>query len=132
MTEKIKVSQGIANVIDRYITRNIKNYELSLESAMEDLIVCHPNIDWEDYLDGEFGELENITTYDLMQVLVLGYEVETTPEDIIRNRWNSISDSSVVAKKLNDKESLYRCNGIKDGIETTLNALNIKIKGIND
>ena len=56
MTEKVKVTKEVANAIDRHITRNIKNYELSLESAVEDLIVCHPDIDWEDYLD---GELEN-------------------------------------------------------------------------
>lgn len=125
MAEKIKVSKGIANVIDRYITRNIKNYELSLESAMEDLIVCHPNIDWEDYLDGEFKELENITTYDLMQVLVLGYEVEKTPEDKVREIYSTYNVSD-------DISPAYSSCDIADVIIDVLDGLDIKIEGVNN
>ena len=125
MTEKIKVSQGIANAIDRYVTRNIKNYELSLESAMEDLIVCHPNIDWEDYLDGEFKELENITTYDLMRVLVLGYEVEKTPEDKVREIYSTYNVSD-------DISPAYSSCDIADVIIDVLDGLDIKIEGVNN
>lgn len=125
MTEKIKVSQGIANVIDRYITQNIKNYELSLESAMEDLIVWHPNIDWEDYLDGEFKELKNITTYDLMRVLVLGYEVEKTPEDKVREIYSTYNVSD-------DISPAYSSCDIADVIIDVLDGLDIKIEGVNN
>lgn len=125
MTEKIKVSQGIANAIDRYTTRNIKNYELSLESAMEDLIVCHPNIDWEDYLDGEFKELENITTYDLMRVLVLGYEVEKTPEYKVREIYSAYNVSD-------DISPAYSSCDIADVIIEVLDELDIKIEGVNN
>lgn len=124
MTEKIKVSQGIANAIDGYITRNIKYYELSLESAVEDLIVCHPNIDWEDYLDGEFKELENITTYDLMRVLVLGYEVEKTPEDKVREIYSTYNVSDDVFP------AFFYCD-ITAVIIDVLDALSVKIEGIN-
>ena len=123
MTEKIKVSQGIANAIDRYITRNIKNYELSLESSVEDLIVCHPNIDWEDYLDGEFRELENITTYDLMRVL--GYEVEKTPEDKVREIYSTYNVSD-------DIYPAYSSCDIADVIIAVLDGLDIKIEGVNN
>lgn len=125
MTEKLKVSREVADAIERYLTRNTKNYNLSLESAMEDLIVCHPNVDWEDYLDGEFKELENIPIYDLMQALVLGYEVEKTPHEVIATEY-------ITSEQDWANNKYFNRNGFAEGIEFTLNTLGITVKGVND
>ena len=129
MVEKLKVSHEVADAIERHLTRNTKNYNLSLESAMEDLIVRHPNVDWEDYLDGEFKELENIPTYDLMQALVLGYEVEMTPHEVIAEDYKEVL-SKRNATFDSCKERFF--DGYMLGIETTLENLKITVKGVND
>lgn len=59
------------------------------------------------------------TPDDLMQALVNGYEVEKTPEEMVREFYESLNTSEVWEPKK------------RDGVEQTLNILGIKIGGIN-
>lgn len=59
------------------------------------------------------------TPDELMQALVIGYEVESAPEDAVSeffDRYQGIDDYDA---------------GVRNGVVTTLGALGIKIEGIN-
>lgn len=84
------------------------------------------------YVNGEYGArykhtLRKIATDDLMTALVVGYVIEKTPEEKREEAYESIR------KQYNNAYYLYDEDGdiYRDGIEDTLDWLDIKIEGVN-
>lgn len=74
------------------------------------------------FLD-EMYHLREIDSVTLAKALFVGYLVEVTPEEEIKSHWdNSDPDDS-----LEEYDKGFRC-----GILRTLEAFDIKVKGIND
>lgn len=113
MTEKIKVSREVADAID------------SFRSEFEDetLLLRHAQ-GWEDH-----EPLCKLPMVDLATALIVGYEVEKTPHEVIAKEY-------AIAKKLFDTEekgapALFN-RGVMVGIKSTLRAFQITVKGVND
>lgn len=66
-------------------------------------------------------ELNKISFDDILNALVNGYEIEKSPEDKVREYYE------FVRRSIRDDYS----DGILDGIEKTLDLLEIKVPGVN-
>ncbi|SDJ62120.1 DUF1642 domain-containing protein [Paenibacillus naphthalenovorans] len=107
MSEKVKLPREVAEAIERFRNIGCDNASIIYTFASgED----KNNIDFANYAADNFDTL--------LQALVNGYEVEQTPEEIIKHLYDNM---------FSPNQDAYR-NGMID----TLNALNIKIKGVND
>ena len=131
MTEKLKVSREVADAIEKYIHYWIK--ELGKTEEVKALLVSSHNElkykGWDAYQDGAYKAMEGISTFDLMQALVNGYEVELTPHEIIKADYESALNHRKTTH--NDyKERFF--DGYLVGVEETLATLDITIKGVND
>jgi hypothetical protein len=63
---------------------------------------------------------------DLLKALVNGYEVEQSPEDKVRELYGRYKNCDH-----QEKAKAEYCRGVCNGIIDTLNALNIKVEGVN-
>lgn len=110
--EKVKVSQAIANAIEDTRSNGFSD---------ESIISAHaimPN----NWSLKENKALNGMSLDTLIRALYFGYEIEQTPEEKILDEYNW-------RKPLNCgvEGGMYR-----EGMKFVLNALNIKIKGVND
>lgn len=64
--------------------------------------------------------LNQISNWQMSQILINGYEVEKTPEEKLISVYN------------HQTENKFHDNAFNNGVIATLEILNIKIKGIND
>jgi Protein of unknown function (DUF1642) len=75
--------------------------------------------------------IENFDT--LLNALVNGYEIEKSPEEKVREYYEEIHEKhgkSFAEVPYGGKPPHY-FSGVKDGIKTTLDILEIKIEGVN-
>lgn len=110
MTEKVKVSKEVAEVIE--ILKDAKR-------PLHEMVKHYLNDDFIWTL--EFKCLDNLSNDDFIRALYVGYEVEQTPEEKIlaEYNWHKPFDCSI-------EGGIYR-----EGMKFVLNAYNIRIKGVN-
>lgn len=139
MTEKIKVSKEVAEAIEKYIHYWTKEIGKTKEEVKALLVGTHNELKykgWDAYRDGSYKAMEGISTFDLMQVLVNGYEVEMTPHEQLINSYTKTKNKKDVLQASPDTPSkVATINGYRnymEGIRFTLDVLGITIKGINN
>lgn len=107
--EKVKITREQADGIEK--TRLIYN-----DVAIVDLKMTSGN---------DYGPIKSIDADTLIRALYIGYEVEETPEDKVKNYFKNIANSH--------SDDLYVSGynlGSRNAVIETLNLLNIKIEGI--
>ena len=111
MSGKVKVSRDVANFIESCKSNGTFYWE-------DELLYGHASfMNGSDVAVREDAKcLNKYSTFELAQILVLGYEVEETPEEKLLNFYN---------RKLGENDCMC------DGIYETLQCLGIQIKGIN-
>lgn len=117
MTEKLKVSREVADAIEYIKTLN----------SIEDILANH-SID-DDVWVREAKVVNDLSLTELATALIVGYEVRMTPHEVIK------ADYENALKHRNTTHNDYKerfFDGYLEGVENTLAALNIKIKGVND
>lgn len=112
-TDKVKVSKDVAEAIDRVV----KSYQrLFPENINETIIKGH--IESPDGWRGEGSEHINKLPLDtLIRALYIGYEVEQSPEDRVREYYETVVRMHYTSPR--------------DAIRETLNLLNKQIEGVN-
>jgi hypothetical protein len=70
----------------------------------------------------------NLETY--MTALINGYEIEKSPEEKVREYYESHMNQVELTEHLSYEEGYV--DGVIDAVEETLNLLGIKIEGVND
>lgn len=118
-TEKVTVPREVAEALDR-----IDSGRVTVDMAL----VFHTN----DALIGENAPLQTLTIGDLARALIVGYEVEKTPEEKVREYYTEIAVKRDGAKFQDDVISAVRYEHMRMAIRETLDLLGIKIGGVND
>lgn len=114
--EKVKVSKEVAEAIEWYEKECEKNGVMRWE---DELIYCHSHVN-DEWLNERVKPLAKLSSFELASILVLGYEIELTPEEMILKEYNCRFDAL-------DKNERWFC----DGVLFVLKTLNIEIKGVN-
>lgn len=132
MTEKIKVSKEVAEAIEKYIHYWTKEIGKTKEEVKALLVGTHNELKykgWDAYRDGSYKAMEGISTFDLMQVLVNGYEVEMTPHEIIKADYEKALNHRKTTHNNNEERFM---DGYLVGVRDALTTLGITIEGINN
>ena len=127
MMNKEILPKEVAEAIEKLRADGMNNYAIMVcaqhANCDESLLVIQ---DWAFECEAYSGKTDN-----LMNALVNGYEVEKTPEEKVREYYESIERW---AKRMRERaghagesNALYELTGI----ETTLNKLGITIEGVN-
>lgn len=127
MSEKVKVSREVADALEKLINNALVIFhgeQKTIENAITELIIRNS---LGSTYHGECSVLNNLSTYEFSKILIVGYEVEQTPEEKLlswyqeqNNIWGFHLDGEVEARVT------------VQAIEKTLDILGIKIKGINE
>jgi hypothetical protein len=127
MRMKKEISREIANAIELFV--DDKNFKLTVEEVKAILVVEHPKQDWEIFGGGRYAALKNITTFDLMQCVVNGYEVEKTLKDKFKERVKREKESVKFYKyqKMDTCEKVQEAysRGFLSGVEETVKAFEL-------
>lgn len=122
MTEKVKVSRGVAEAIEYLL--NHKHYGYTKEK----LLASHAAM--EKYSKRNWAEgarpLNNISLLVLAKILISGYEVEDSPEDILLKEYKSMNGACTPKTEFG-KSAIER----RKGFLTALDILGVKIEGVN-
>lgn len=113
MTEKLKVSREVADVLDRLSREDI---------SAGAWIKMHSQGEW---VSAKSKPLNTLSLEEFATALIVGYEVEMTPHEVIATEYIASEQDW-----LNNK--YFNRNGFAEGIEFTLNTLGITVKGVND
>jgi len=124
MSEKVKLPREVAEAIERTKDKHStwNNNDLCY-IVLNQLGYCQYKNDTDIRLLHDWSNTKELT---FAKALINGYEVEETPEDLIKwhhDTWNK----EAFNPHHNITESLYRI----EGMVITLNILNIKIPGVN-
>lgn len=128
MAEKVKVSREVAEFIKSY-EDNVNGYP----GWENHLILEHSRAYFESF-EGAKEEclcMKNIDPLQLAEMLVNGYEIEQTPEEILLNLYNQ---TWATYNRITDNQNRHGGNyenGLAKGIELALDTLGIEIEGIN-
>lgn len=124
--EKVKLPREVADAIET-ISR-MQNWKMRVMECMFD---DHRSLSSEMstvktyfHYNGTNGEL-------IMQALVNGYEVEQTPEDNVRDRYNRYLDQVKMYRDREQRSDELHWEGRIYGIRECLFDLGIKIEGVN-
>lgn len=127
MSEKVKVSRGIAEAIEYEIER-LKDCTTLSTKAIKNLIL-------QDSINhthrGKAKELNDIATFDLAEMLINGYEIEYTPEEKIRDLYKKHSEKHLKYIRENNNFDLRYHQGYVFGMYEALEILGKKIDGVN-
>lgn len=117
--EKVKVTKAVANSIE-------KLREAWGDAADHKMIsVAFDDTDsWVSETHAELNEMDSMT---LVKALTIGYEVESTPHDSVREAFEAATRSRESA--VTDLYKNFQ-DGIRVGIVRTLRLLDIKIEGV--
>lgn len=120
--EKVKITRKQADLLDDLLPNTDINWILS------------QLVDWHSVLKStkEMAELHYLYVNDPLtfsKALVIGYEVEETPEDKVKSL-HKTREIEANSKPFGSDDKPYY-DGICRGIKECLEALNIKIEGIN-
>lgn len=132
MTEKLKVSREVADAIEKFIHYWVKDFGKTEEEVKVRLIRTHNELKyegWDNYQCGSYKALADISTFDLMQVLVNGCEVEMTPYEIIKADYEKALNHRKTTHNNNEERFL---DGYLVGVRDILATLCITIEGVND
>ena len=128
--ELVRLPKNVAEAIERvwYAVQDdiaTKHMRLTNWNFLKDEVEGHQVLDYDWKTLMGYAE-----TYPLnyMQALVIGYEIEETPEDTVRNAFQHALNE---IESLGDHPQVEHWKGMKSGIIITLGALNIKIEGVN-
>ncbi|WP_060210224.1 hypothetical protein [Sporosarcina koreensis] len=105
MTEKITVTREVAEALAE-CERNYISTDITL--------LLHAQRG----LTGKYAPLQTLTIGDLAAAMINGYEVEKTPEEMVREYYGEYDGTY---------GDIYR----RRGIRTTLDMLGIKVEGVN-
>jgi hypothetical protein len=118
MNNKIIVPKQVADAIAHYVALADSKHEaftdilrLGYEAERSEIILRHFEHDYDE----------------LMEALICGYEVEKTPEELVRDYFEDTEKAFANAGAYDGQ--FY--NGSADAIVQTLNLLGIKIAGVN-
>lgn len=127
--DKVKITQEQANAIEEIRARFKSGYEFDIEALGNTQISTCPGTSV--VYNFVHGSRDNLQLY--FTALVIGYEVEETPEDKVKSFYETASTNKSILLKHSSisYDEIELQNGIMRGIEGTLNRLNIKIEGIN-
>lgn len=121
MMEKVKISREVAEAIEYLLNHEHYGY------TKEKLLVAHagmekyPKRNW-----SGANPLNDIGLLVLAGILVNGYEIEKTPEDILLKEYKSM-DGACTPKTEFGKSAIER----RKGFLTALNILGVKVEGVN-
>lgn len=113
MTEKMKVSREVADVLD-----SLNRADLSTDTWLK----MHSGGEWRSV---KSKPLNTLSLEEFARALIVGYEVEKTPHEVIAVKYNTSQDDYVY-------NQCPHSEGFAEGIEFTLNTLGITVKGVND
>lgn len=117
MTEKLKVSREVADAIEK-LSRN--------DVSTDRWLKMHSNGEWG---SAEKRPLNTLSLEEFARALIVGYEAELTPHEIIKADYENVLNHRKTTH--NDyKERFF--DGYLVGVEDTLATLGITIKGVND
>lgn len=114
MTEKLKVNHDIANALNH----------MPVELSTSEILKLHADNPYDWY--NELKPLMDLKLEELATALIIGYEVELTPHEVIERRFYDCLGCEGLGE-----DRLYD-DGFADGIKFTLNTLGITIEGVND
>lgn len=120
MTEKLKVSREVADVLD-----GLNRKDLNTDTWLK----MHSEGEW---VSAKCKPLNTLSLEEFARALINGYEVEMTPHELIQKAYKKSNVKRGVSVGLNDMILAGAENGFMNGVEFTLNTLGIKIKGVND
>lgn len=124
MTEKLKVSREVADAIET-IGRDRNVMGRSVNAQLQ----FHAERSWKSV---EREPLNALTLEEFATALIVGYEVEKTPHELIQKAYKKSNVKRGVSVGLNDMILVGAENGFMNGVEFTLNTLGITVKGVND
>lgn len=123
MTEKVKVSQEVADAIEY-----LEKVECDFEKAME----LHVSTGWSNFSDERVTALDGLTSRELAAALIVGYEVRMTPHEYIAKEYESAKHGRKKAYDTGEKGTALFNRGVIAGIKRTLRAFQITVEGVND
>lgn len=131
MTEKIILPKKVAGAIE--VLRTKFHYDLyQLIGVAHDI---HEPDDYED--EDEVHSIATIEEYSqgnydtIISAIVIGYEVENSPEEKVREYYASVIRFKGRAEENGNQYRVGEIRGELGGIETTLNLLGIEIEGVS-
>ena len=98
-----------------------------IEYTRSTLVEEHVKGGWSDC---DLRAASDIPLDDFITALYVGYEVEKTPEERVQALYGEIRREFMMAELGSVDVPYYR--GVRRGIELTLDALGMKIEGVND
>lgn len=118
MTEKLKVSREVADAIEK------------LNSNFNQIMKIHSS--FEKWGDGAKQVLNSLTTKELAIALIVGYEVEMTPHEVIAKKYRGAKHGREIALEAGENDTALFNRGVMAGIKHTLRTLEITVEGVND
>jgi hypothetical protein len=119
---KVKLPKDVAKAINILKTCDLTNFEIVTEVSNNHTHGIYADIIYS-HVNGDMDEL--------MSALVNGYEVEKSPEDLVRSTYEGAKNWARNADHLPEKDVKYKL-GVMDGIHQTLKAYGITVEGVND
>lgn len=113
MSEKVNLTKEQSEAIE---TLKQKFSEVDIIKIRLGVVGMHPNME-------EVKNLQNMLTDKLIRALYIGYEVEKTPEEKVREYYEELSN-----KKFDSNTYFHKM----EAVQKTLDLLGIKIFGVND
>lgn len=117
MTEKLKVSREVADVID-----SLNRKDLSTDTWIR----MHSEGEW---VSVKNKPLNTLSLEEFARALIVGYEVEMTPAEIINSKYQKAADER---KESEDDYRIQYLGGYQYGVQETLRVLEIIVEGVND
>ncbi|MED0759107.1 hypothetical protein P4S93_18305 [Aneurinibacillus thermoaerophilus] len=113
--EKVKLTKAQADALE--IAKSLKAYQNDISS----LLIAHISHSGGECWAKEMGlhPLNHLDVETFARAVIVGYEVEMTPEEKVREKYESV-----------DPWETYG-NAYRQAIRDTLNILGIKIEGVN-
>lgn len=122
MTQKMKVSREVAVAIEA--ARKSRSDEALLTYHAEVILTGESF-----FAEKEIATLNQLSSYQLATILIVGYEVEMTPAEIINSKYQKAADER---KKSEDDYRIQYLGGYQYGVQETLRVLEIIVEGVND
>lgn len=114
MTEKLKVSREVANGLE--VIKKLY--------SIDNILKTQAKADEGAWI-GTAEYVNDLSLSDLATALIVGYEVEMTPHEVIAAEYVTSQQDWVNNAHIHSKDFV-------EGIEFTLNTLGMTVKGVND
>lgn len=118
MTEKIKLTKEQSNGLE--VIKKLY--------SIDNVLKTHAKADKGAWIGVAEG-VNDLSLSDLATALIVGYEVEMTPGEIIKAEYQKAADER---KKSEDDYRIQYLGGYQYGVQETLRVLEIIVEGVND